>query len=255
MNPRDVRLALVSALASAAVLAAGALSLGGAARGAPTPAPTTPPQPAGPRGEGPAPDWMMTGVDASKGEGLFQQRCSGCHDNPTGRTPSKVMLSGNTAVYIFGVLSEGIMRPYTEGLTDQQRMAIALHVSKNQGGGTVDKASSETPACTDTPGPLTLGGSSWNGWGAGPPQPRFQPNLGLRASDIPRLKLKWAIGMSGARNGQPVVAGGRLFTNNTSGAVYSLNAKTGCAYWRFNASAGSRNTISLAPLPKASGAR
>lgn len=252
-----LKLALASSFGAAMLvpLIAVGLSWSGVAQGAPTPSPTTLGPQNGAKTDGPAPSWMMAGVDPAKGEGLYKERCSGCHDSPTGRTPSKAMISGNTPAYIFGVLTEGIMRPYAEGLSQQDRMAIALHVSKNQGRGTVDRSSSETPACTDAPPALTLSGPVWNGWGAGPTQLRFQPDPGLKAADVPRLKLKWAIGMNGARNGQPVIAGGRLFTTNTSGTVYSLNARTGCAYWRFNASAGSRNTISLAPLPKGSGAR
>ncbi len=126
-----------------------------------------------------------------------------------------------------------------------------MYLSKNPGGGTVDRASAEAPACTDKPAPLAIGPSGWNGWGHDPGNTRFQPEAGLSAADVPRLKLKWAIGMDGARNGQPVLVGGRLYTDNSAGEVYALNARTGCAYWRFNAPRGSRNTISIATLPAA----
>ncbi len=61
------------------------------------------------------------------------------------------------------------------------------------------------------------------------------------------MKLKWAFAYSNSRGGQATVVGDRLFLNASSGAVYALNAKTGCAYWRFNAPAPTRGTIVVGP--------
>ncbi len=53
------------------------------------------------------------------------------------------------------------------------------------------------------------------------------------------LGLKWAYGFQGsAVAGQPTVVDGRLFVLSSTGRVYSLDAKTGCTYWTFDASAG-----------------
>jgi polyvinyl alcohol dehydrogenase (cytochrome) len=51
------------------------------------------------------------------------------------------------------------------------------------------------------------------------------------------------------RRGQASVIGDRLFINSASGAVYALNAKTGCAYWRFDIPGGSRASIVVGKLP------
>ena len=87
----------------------------------------------------------------------------------------------------------------------------------------------------------------WNGWGVDPSQHRFQPAdmARLSASDLPRLKLKWAFGFSGARRAvtQPTVFGGRVFVGSENGKVYSLDAKTGCTYWAFDAVRGVRSAI------------
>src|SRR5207253_11078778 len=56
---------------------------------------------------------------------------------------------------------------------------------------------------------------------------------------------------AGGRNGQATVAGGRVFVNSSSGAVYALDARTGCAWWRFDADAGTRTSITVGPLPAA----
>ncbi len=91
----------------------------------------------------------------------------------------------------------------------------------------------------------------WNGWGVDPSQHRFQPAdmARLSASDLPRLKLKWAFGFPGARRAvtQPTVFGGRVFVGSENGKVYSLDAKTGCTYWAFDAVRGVRSAIVIGP--------
>jgi polyvinyl alcohol dehydrogenase (cytochrome) len=61
--------------------------------------------------------------------------------------------------------------------------------------------------------------------------------------------VKWAFSYVGGKYGQPTVVGGRLFLTSTSGAVYSLDAKTGCMFWRFNESTPSRTAVSVGPAP------
>ncbi len=201
---------------------------------------------------GPSPTALLKPqVSLEAGAAAYNAHCASCHDHAAGRIPARDIIANNTAALIYAIISDGIMQEYARGLDFNQRVSLAVYLSKNLGGGTVDRASTETPACTDKPAPLAIGASGWNGWGRDSGNTRFQPDAGLAAADVPRLKLKWAIGMNGARNGQPVLVGGRLYTNNSAGEVYALNARTGCAYWRFNAPRGSRNTISIAPIPAA----
>jgi polyvinyl alcohol dehydrogenase (cytochrome) len=91
----------------------------------------------------------------------------------------------------------------------------------------------------------------WNGWGVDATQRRFQPSdmAGLAAEDAPRLKLKWAFGFPGVRRAfaQPTVFGGRLFVGSEGGAVYSLDAGSGCTYWRHDAGAGVRTAVVIGP--------
>ena len=51
------------------------------------------------------------------------------------------------------------------------------------------------------------------------------------------------------------MAGGRVFLDSFSGAVYALDALTGCAYWRFDAPAGARSSIIVGRLPATPGAK
>ena len=186
--------------------------------------------------------------DPAVGEPLYKVRCAACHDHPSGRTPAKAVIANNTPPYIFGALNDGAMRSNAEGLARGEKFSIAMYLSRNKAGGKVSQSSTETPRCTHTPGPLTLNGPQWNGWGRTVENSRYQPDPGFTALDVPRLKLKWAMAMSGNRSGQPVIAAGRLFTNDTASSVYSLDANSGCAFWRFNAEGPTRSTISLAQL-------
>ncbi|HSP67156.1 MAG TPA: PQQ-binding-like beta-propeller repeat protein, partial [Bryobacteraceae bacterium] len=110
--------------------------------------------------------------------------------------------------------------------------------------------SAQTNPC---PASATFGdpaaGPTWNGWGAGLANTRFQDqkSAGIAAADVPKLKLKWAFGFPGAKSvyAQPSVAAGRVFVGVDTGAVYSLDATTGCVYWLFQAEAGMRSAVSI----------
>jgi polyvinyl alcohol dehydrogenase (cytochrome) len=105
--------------------------------------------------------------------------------------------------------------------------------------------------CSSTAGPFnnSLTGPAWNGWGATITNTRFQPGdaAGLNGNDIPRLKLKWAFGYPGASSGgtQPVVVAGRVYVATAEGDVYSLDAKSGCVHWSYQAEAGIRSAVNI----------
>src|SRR5262249_9056854 len=62
---------------------------------------------------------------------------------------------------------------------------------------------------------------------------RFQPEPGLKAQDVSRLKLKWAFSYGDGSPGGAVIAGQRIFLATSDGVVQSLDAETGCSYWSF----------------------
>ena len=92
-----------------------------------------------------------------------------------------------------------------------------------------------------------LSAPHWNGWGVNPSQHRFQPSdmARLTESDLSRLKLRWSFGFPAATRSvaQPTIVGGRLFVGSQGGQVYSLDAKSGCTYWEFDARKGVRSAI------------
>ena len=109
-------------------------------------------------------------------------------------------------------------------------------------------AAADPPTCAKAP-PLSPQDTGWDGWSIDPRNSRFQPNPGLTAADAPQLKVKWALSDPGGEYGQPTIFGGRLFLTSVGGAVYSLDARTGCMIWRFAQPVSSRTTVSIGPLP------
>src|SRR5271170_5605302 len=107
-------------------------------------------------------------------------------------------------------------------------------------------------ACPNPAGPVALGSAQWNGWGRGIDNTRYQPEPAIRASDVAKLALKWTYGyQSGSEFGQPTVVDERLFVTSSTGRIYSLDSKTGCTYWTYDAAAGSRTAVTIGELARA----
>jgi polyvinyl alcohol dehydrogenase (cytochrome) len=106
-------------------------------------------------------------------------------------------------------------------------------------------------ACENAAGPVALGSVQWNGWGRTLDNARYQPEPAIRASDVPKLALKWAFGYAnGTEFGQPTVVDERLFVTSSAGRIYALDAKTGCSYWTYDAAAGSRTAVTVGELAR-----
>ena len=70
----------------------------------------------------------------------------------------------------------------------------------------------EKNLCAARADPVAIGSVQWNGWGRDVDNTRYQPEPAIRASDVPKLGLKWAFGYQGGTEfGQPTVVDGRLF--------------------------------------------
>lgn len=187
-----------------------------------------------------------------EGEGLFQRHCAVCHTNPVeADIPTRQAMAELTPNAIVQSLTEGNMRLQGQALTPAERITVAELIT-----GRPLAAQSSAPTtgfCTSTPPMTSLDtGSVWNGWGPDTSNTRFQPSTGgLTARNVPNLKLKWAFGIADVTQSrsQPAIVGGRLFMASQSGAIYSLDPKTGCTYWTFKAVAGVRTAISVGPIP------
>lgn len=112
-------------------------------------------------------------------------------------------------------------------------------LAQPQAGVTEGVLKQQPNACPVNPPLARLEASpAWSGWG-GADNARFQStaNARLAATDMPKLKLRWSFGLPGASSmySQPAVAFGRVFVGGDNVVVYSLDAKTACLYWAYQA--------------------
>ena len=185
---------------------------------------------------------------APPGADLYKQFCANCHDHPTERIPAKDVVAKRSADEVVQALTSGTMRTQAAGLNMNERLALALFITGRPATGKLTPVA-ETNLCAAKTAASVDQGSEWNGWGNDLSNARFQPNPGLTAADVPKLKLKWAFGYrSTGVYGQPTVVGGRVYVSSSSGRIYSLDARTGCTNWTFDAQAPSRTAIYVTPI-------
>jgi polyvinyl alcohol dehydrogenase (cytochrome) len=178
------------------------------------------------------------------GAGIFASRCKSCHEPPIERAPSVDDLARRPADDIVRALTSGIMAPMAAGMSQADKQAVAGYLTTarrpasaaNAGRGDLEMPQiaikggpvGTDPKCAADP-PIRAAPGDWANMGIDDRSSRFQRHPGLKAADVPRLKLKWAFSMAGG--GQPTVVGDWLFVTNRSGKFYALDAKTGCVRW------------------------
>ncbi len=187
---------------------------------------------------------------APDGVSIYRQHCALCHDHSSQtRAPAPAALHRMSPENIVEALESGVMKEQGAKLTARQKSAAAEFLSGKVLGASAATVASGLCAAADQFLPL---GANWNGWGADLTNSRFQPaeQAGLNPADVPRLKLKWAFAFPGTfiANGQPSVVGGRVFVASANRRIYSLDAKSGCQYWSFEAAAPIRTAITVGTL-------
>jgi polyvinyl alcohol dehydrogenase (cytochrome) len=192
--------------------------------------------------------FLATPAWSQDGALLYAQRCSMCHDGGVVRAPSRRALIELTPERVVASLSaDGLMRAQGAELSDDERRSVAVFLTGKPLGTmaapiTVPKCARPAPAFSKA------SASAWNGWGATPTNARFQRQPGgLTATDVPKLKLKWAFGFAGDTSAaiQPAVVDGRVFVGSASGRVYALSLAEGCAYWTFDADTQVRTAVTV----------
>jgi polyvinyl alcohol dehydrogenase (cytochrome) len=139
-------------------------------------------------------------------------------------------------------IESGVMKAQAEGLSSADRHALVGYITYPAPKVTPAPAS----AFCDASAPPRIrtatvreSVSQWIRWGVDLQNTRFQnaAAAGLTAADLPKLKLKWAFGLgeTSAARAQPSIDGRQLFVGSEAGTVYSLDARTGCIYWTFQA--------------------
>lgn len=186
------------------------------------------------------------------GAAIFESHCASCHQTVTGsRTPTRAELGNMTPEQVMNALLRGKMTIQGGALSTGEVRSVALYASgKNFSTVAVDPAAGRCPGNPK----FSPGANDWNGWGVSLSNARYQPNPGLKAEDVPQLKLKWAFGFPDDTQAaaQPTIVGGRIFVGSNGGTVYSLDASTGCVYWSYDAGGIVRTAISIVKSPKTS---
>ena len=177
----------------------------------------------------------------ANGEAVFNARCKACHEPAIDRAPNRVTLSSYPAAQIVQALTTGVMVPMAQGLSQADKDAVAAYLTAAVAGPDAHPAPAAASAarpvaaaprgidmmCTVNP-PIAPTASDWTSVGMQASH-RYQANPGLKAADVPKLKVKWSFAMSGGS--MPTVIGDWLFITNRSGKFYALDAKTGCVHW------------------------
>lgn len=188
---------------------------------------------------------------------LYEKYCATCHGTAAsaGKLPDELKMRQMTSEAIYEALTKP---PHTTlPPSDEVKKRIAGHLGERKVGvAQIADARLMLNQCPVNPPLGSLSSSPiWNGWGVDLTNARFQPakEAGLAADQVPRLKLKWAFGLPAAEEvyGQPTVAAGRVFFGADTGAVYSVDAASGCVYWSYQADAAVRTAISIKPVKKA----
>jgi polyvinyl alcohol dehydrogenase (cytochrome) len=208
--------------------------------------------------------WVLLGISINHsvqaqhenpvdGQTLFEKNCGACHLELTqddSNIPSIGLLNRLSANAIVAALTDGAMRLQGESMSESERIAVAEYLSA--GKFFTPTLSFTQGMCSDNPALLTPDlDNVWSGWGRDPGNSRFTQNTGgINASNVSQLKLKWAFGVPDVTvaRSQPAIYGDRLFVGSQAGAIFSLNALTGCTYWSYQTEGGVRSAISVEKL-------
>lgn len=187
---------------------------------------------------------------ASSGEEIFETTCASCHvELADSKIPSLDQLRSMNGNAILRTLTDGAMRLQGDALSAGQRLAVSEYL----GGKVIEQPINFSQGLCESLPPVSQPAAEhiWSGWGHDEGNTRFISNTGgLDRSNVGQLKLKWAFGIPEVTSvrAQPAVYGDRLFVGSMGGAVFALNAESGCSYWSFKTEGGVRSAISVAEI-------
>jgi polyvinyl alcohol dehydrogenase (cytochrome) len=189
---------------------------------------------------------------AQDGAALYKTHCAMCHDVPREHVPPTSALRAMSPGVILASLESGSMKTQGAPLSSDERNALVIYLALS----TV-KAATPPPAtafCKAQASPIPLETHRWKGWGADYANTRFvdAKAAGMTAADVPKLKLKWAFGLGDgvSTHAQVAVSGDHVFAANLTGQVYSLDARSGCIQWTYDADKPVRSSIVLGPADR-----
>src|SRR5215831_11552088 len=188
----------------------------------------------------------------------FVTHCASCHGGgQVPNAPDVSVLRQMTPDQIYKAITTGPMQGMAQDLSDTAKISIAESLSgRRLRAAETTSADAMQNRCPSNP-PLRdpQSGAFWNGWSPSLGNTRLQPAsmAMLSPGQASRLKLLWAFGVPGATSlyNEPTVVGGRIYFSSDTGQLYSLDAASGCVYWSFQAQAGIRRAVTIAPSKSA----
>ncbi len=179
--------------------------------------------------------------DKAIGKEAFEKACVACHsDPPVPRAVPRDQLAKMAPEQIFAAELGGKMTMQAAALSEIEKRAVAIYLSEIPWGTMPDAKISEKLTMCTKPTALTadaLQKPHWTGWGLDADNSHFQAGdqAGLKPADLGNLEFKWALGFPAGTSvsTQAAVVGGRIYIGGPGTGVYSLDAKTGCAHWKF----------------------
>jgi polyvinyl alcohol dehydrogenase (cytochrome) len=184
-------------------------------------------------------------ISAQSGSGatVYQQHCAACHEQVTARIPTREALQKMSAARIMRTLDFGLMMSIAYPLRRDERQAVATFLGTSGS----DVRPPVTAFCPAGERAMSGGAAgNWIGWGPAPDNTRFQPasDAALTSAQVSALKLKWAFGFPDdvTAFGAPSIVNGTLFVGSAAGTVQSLDRKSGCIHWIFQADGPVRST-------------
>jgi polyvinyl alcohol dehydrogenase (cytochrome) len=182
--------------------------------------------------------------EALPGMQLFADNCSQCHERGVPGAPTKSLLRKMSPTALYSVLTKGPMVAQASHLSDLERREIVKYLTG------LDPDTTQRPLFKCRPSTTWLDRDAvpvGSGWGIDPDNTRSIPAArgGLVAGDIGRLKLQWSFVFPDSTEvrSQPTIAGNSLFVGSQSGAVYAMDARSGCVHWTFQAIGEIRGSV------------
>src|SRR5439155_10707019 len=180
---------------------------------------------------------------AVSGADLYQKNCASCHDQVSARIPMRDALQKMSSARILRTLDFGLMMSIDYPLRRDERDAVARFLGTTA----TDAPPPANAFCTGSKMPMAGSpNGNWAGWSPASDNARYQPanHAGLRAEQVPNLKLKWSFGFADdvTAFGAPAILNGTLFLGSAAGTVQALDTNTGCIHWLFQANGPVRST-------------
>ena len=169
----------------------------------------------------------------------FNQRCAACHDRPAdAKTPDSLAIGRMNNLRVRHAVLRGPMRQYTEGLSRDEVVALAQHLSGDQ-----ENLIPERAFCA---GDIALD-ARISRWGYDAANTRWQRNTTVNATNVANLRLKWAFGVPNVSEmrSQPLVTSDTIFLSTVAGRLYALDRLTGCIKWTYRTERPLRTSLTL----------